>query len=121
MRRWGFSISPRICARGASMWRSTIPLSGRAKICCVCSNASAPRGGPEPPNYPDEYLEAGADASVTGEGEVSLEALLRAFAGSGNLACVPGIHYRDGNGSVARTAAAPLIPNMVAPRGRGGE
>ena len=71
-------------------------------------------GGPEPPNYPDEYLDAGADAIVTGEGEVSLEALLRAFAGSGNLACVPGIHYRDGNGLDARTEAAPLIPNLDA-------
>jgi radical SAM superfamily enzyme YgiQ (UPF0313 family) len=39
-------------------------------------------GGPEPPNYADEYLSSGADAIVNGEGEVSLEALLRAFAAS---------------------------------------
>ena len=35
-------------------------------------------GGPEPANYAAEYLSAGADAIVNGEGEVSLEALLRA-------------------------------------------
>src|SRR5258708_7545438 len=51
-------------------------------------------GGPEPPNYADEYLAAGADAIVNGEGEVSLEALLRAFAASSDLSIVPGIQYR---------------------------
>src|SRR5258706_13567257 len=47
-------------------------------------------GGPEPPNYPAEYLDAGADAIVTGEGEIALEALLRAT----DLSAVPGIFYR---------------------------
>jgi radical SAM superfamily enzyme YgiQ (UPF0313 family) len=65
-------------------------------------------GGPEPPNYPGEYLDAGADAIVTGEGEVSLESLLR----SDNLAGVPGIQYRSDDGSVARTPPAPLIPDL---------
>src|SRR5258706_7923814 len=71
-------------------------------------------GGPEPPNYPDEYLSSGADAIVNGEGEVSLEALLRAFAASSQLSDVPGIQYRATDGSVARTEAAPLIPNLDA-------
>jgi anaerobic magnesium-protoporphyrin IX monomethyl ester cyclase len=71
-------------------------------------------GGPEPPNYADEYLSSGADAIVNGEGEVSLEALLRAFAASGDLSAVPGIQYRGADGSVARTEAAPLIPNLDA-------
>src|SRR5579862_5714829 len=30
-------------------------------------------GGPEPANYAEEYLSAGAEAIVNGEGEVSLE------------------------------------------------
>jgi radical SAM superfamily enzyme YgiQ (UPF0313 family) len=71
-------------------------------------------GGPEPPNYPDEYLDAGAHAIVSGEGEVTLEALLHAFAARQDLACVPGIQYRAPDGSVARTAPAPLIPNLDA-------
>src|SRR6267378_4808540 len=69
-------------------------------------------GGPEPPNYPEEYLSAGADAIVTGEGEVSLEALLRAFASGDSLVGVPGIQYRAEDGSVARTPPAPLIPDL---------
>ena len=34
-------------------------------------------GGPEPANYPQEYLAAGAAAVVMGEGELALEAILR--------------------------------------------
>jgi radical SAM superfamily enzyme YgiQ (UPF0313 family) len=71
-------------------------------------------GGPEPANYPAEYLEAGADAIVNGEGEVSLEGLLGAFASGADLARVPGIQYREEGGSIARTNAAPLIANLDA-------
>src|SRR5207302_6881757 len=74
-------------------------------------------GGPEPANYPDEYLAAGADAIVSGEGEVPLEALSRAFAAREDLTRVPGIQYRAGNGSVARTEPAPLIPDLDAQPG----
>jgi len=66
-------------------------------------------GGPEPANYAEEYLNAGADAIVSGEGEVSLEALLRAR----DFRDVPGIQYRDG-GVVMRNAAAPQIANLDA-------
>src|SRR6185437_11354687 len=60
-------------------------------------------GGPEPPNYPEEYFNSGADAIVSGEGEAALEALLRTFAARGDPACVPGIQFRTDNGSIART------------------
>ena len=69
-------------------------------------------GGPEPPNYPEEYLSAGAEAIVTGEGEVSLESLLHAFASGAGLAGAPGIQYRAEDGSIARTPPAPLIPDL---------
>jgi len=67
-------------------------------------------GGPEPANYADEYLRAGADAIVNGEGEVSLEALLR----SRDWRDAPGIQYRAEDGSVVSNAAAPLIANLDA-------
>lgn len=69
-------------------------------------------GGPEPANYAHEYLSAGADAIVNGEGEVALEALLRAADFSAvDFSKVPGIQYRDGD-RVVRTEAAPLIPEL---------
>jgi anaerobic magnesium-protoporphyrin IX monomethyl ester cyclase len=69
-------------------------------------------GGPEPANYAFEYLNAGADAVVSGEGEVALEALLRAedFSAS-DLSKVPGIQYLEGGG-VVRNEAAPLIADL---------
>jgi anaerobic magnesium-protoporphyrin IX monomethyl ester cyclase len=71
-------------------------------------------GGPEPANYPVEYFDAGVDAIVNGEGEVSLEACLGAFAARDDLARVPGIQYRAANGTVVRTEPAPQIANLDA-------
>ncbi len=78
-------------------------------------------GGPEPANYAAEYLDAGADVIVNGEGEVSLEGLLGAFASGVDLGSVPGIQYRSPSGKgagagpgIVRTNAAPLIPNLDA-------
>jgi anaerobic magnesium-protoporphyrin IX monomethyl ester cyclase len=65
-------------------------------------------GGPEPSNYALEYLAAGADAIVSGEGELALEALLLGE----DLSRVPGIQYLADDGSVARTESAPLIPDL---------
>lgn len=65
-----------------------------------------------PANYPEEYLNAGANAIVSGEGEVSLEALLRAFAAHESLARVPGIQHRETGGSIVRTDPATLIADL---------
>ena len=62
-------------------------------------------GGPESANYTAEYLEAGADAIVIGEGELTLSDLLPALANVGvhRLHDVPGIAFRDEAGAVVRT------------------
>ncbi|HEY6339388.1 MAG TPA: radical SAM protein [Candidatus Sulfotelmatobacter sp.] len=62
-------------------------------------------GGPEPGAYIKEYLAAGADVVVIGEGEVTLEELVpalhsRAFE---NLHRVDGIAFQAADGSVVRT------------------
>lgn len=71
-------------------------------------------GGPEPGAYVDEYLSAGADVVVIGEGEKTLEELLPALhAGSaGALAKVNGIAFRNDDGSICRTPARSLIPDL---------
>jgi radical SAM superfamily enzyme YgiQ (UPF0313 family) len=57
-------------------------------------------GGPEPANYAEEYLAAGANYVVPGEGELVLERLL-----SGDSA-PDGVVYRDSStGAVVRTPA----------------
>src|SRR5579885_3142280 len=62
-------------------------------------------GGPEPGSYIDEYLSAGADFVVIGEGEVTMQELLEALR-TGNesaYARVAGIAYRGAAGVIQRT------------------
>ena len=47
-------------------------------------------GGPEPANYADQYLAAGAHVVVAGEGELALEAILRGVP----LEQIPGLFFR---------------------------
>jgi len=62
-------------------------------------------GGPEAVNYPEEYLERGADVIVVGEGEHTLEALLPKLAKSGlrHLDEVEGLVFRRDDGTLCRT------------------
>jgi len=63
-------------------------------------------GGPEPANYAEEFLAAGAEYVVPGEGETVLE---RLFSGD---AAPPGVIFRDASGAIVRTAPAPLIRDL---------
>jgi anaerobic magnesium-protoporphyrin IX monomethyl ester cyclase len=62
-------------------------------------------GGPEPGAYIEEYLDAGADVVVVGEGEVTMEELLPVLHGqpSRPLEEIAGIAFRSANGDVVRT------------------
>jgi len=72
-------------------------------------------GGPEPANYPGEYLDAGARVVVEGEAEVTLEELLPALASADSaLERVPGIIFRRDGGAIVRTAGRVLLPDLDA-------
>jgi anaerobic magnesium-protoporphyrin IX monomethyl ester cyclase len=62
-------------------------------------------GGPEPSAYIDEYLEAGADVIVIGEGEVTLEELVPVLLSHSAEALrkVNGIAFRTSDGTLVRT------------------
>jgi anaerobic magnesium-protoporphyrin IX monomethyl ester cyclase len=64
-------------------------------------------GGPEPANYAEEYLGAGADYVVPGEGEVVLERLL-----AGEHAPDGVVYWDSSAGAVVRTPAAPQIRDL---------
>jgi len=64
-------------------------------------------GGPEPANYPEQYLAAGAGAVVSGEGELALEAIL----GGTPLAHIPGLCFSGPDGAVS-TGPARLLPDL---------
>ncbi|HZO99255.1 MAG TPA: radical SAM protein [Terriglobia bacterium] len=73
-------------------------------------------GGPEPGAYIREYLDAGADVVVIGEGEVTMEELLAAMKEGipSSLARVNGIAFRNVDGSVHKTLPRAQIADLDA-------
>lgn len=71
-------------------------------------------GGPEPANYPEQYLDAGADVVIAGEGELALEGLLRSSFDRGGWSEIGSLVYYDSNHALRRTSPAPLIKNLDA-------
>lgn len=73
-------------------------------------------GGPEPASYIEEYLAAGADVVIIGEGEITLEEVVpilrsRSFHLLGR---VNGIAFRGEDGSLHRTLPRAQIPDIDA-------
>ncbi|HEX3470710.1 MAG TPA: radical SAM protein [Silvibacterium sp.] len=73
-------------------------------------------GGPEPGAYVDEYLDAGADVVVLGEGEITVEELLSAWRqnGEASLEKIAGLAFRNSQGITCRTAPRPQITDLDA-------
>lgn len=73
-------------------------------------------GGPESANYPMEYLRAGADVVVIGEGETALAELLQKLASAGphELAGIRGIVFKNEAGEPVRTAERARLPDLDA-------
>ena len=96
---------------GNLMTRSNVvAIAGRARAC----GWRVVLGGPEPANYAAEYLAAGADVIVTGEGELVLERLMAGGMDPERWPDVAGIVYRAEDGSIVRNPAAPLIADLDA-------
>jgi len=71
-------------------------------------------GGPEPGAYAREYLEAGADVVVYGEGELTLEELVPVLKSKANgaLQKISGIAFLDESGRVHQTGPRAQITNL---------
>jgi radical SAM superfamily enzyme YgiQ (UPF0313 family) len=70
-------------------------------------------GGPEPGAYALEYLQAGADFVVFGEGELTMQDLLEAFrAKATDCTSIPGLAYLDANGNMRETPQRTQIADL---------
>jgi anaerobic magnesium-protoporphyrin IX monomethyl ester cyclase len=71
-------------------------------------------GGPESANYPSEYLAAGADIIVSGEGETTMAELLPALATRGphELHGVAGVVFRDADGTMVTNPERTKIADL---------
>lgn len=83
---------------------------------CNTYGATVIAGGPDPANYPENYLAHGVAVVVVGEGELTLEELLPHLARHGvrQLEQVQGVVYRDEHGQIVRTAPRPHIEDLSA-------
>ena len=71
-------------------------------------------GGPEPGAYAEEYLQAGADVVVFGEGELTIEELLPALRADLSIDQIAGIAYTDSTGVVRKTPPRAQIRDLDA-------
>src|SRR5271154_712317 len=71
-------------------------------------------GGPEPGAYALEYLQAGANYVVFGEGELTMQDLLEAFriGATDSCASIPGLAYLDAAGNMHETPQRAQIANL---------
>jgi len=71
-------------------------------------------GGPESANYSAEYLNAGADVIVVGEGETTLAEVLLALKSRSprELQQVRGIVFKDNDGAIVHTPERPKIADL---------
>jgi len=70
-------------------------------------------GGPEPGAYTLEYLQAGADFVVSGEGELTMEELLLALRdGEENFAKIAGLSFLDHEGNLRQMPPRSQIANI---------
>ena len=70
-------------------------------------------GGPEPGAYTLEYLQAGADFVVSGEGEMTMEELLQALrAGETDFSKIAGVAFLDSSGQMLQMPPRAQIGNL---------
>jgi radical SAM superfamily enzyme YgiQ (UPF0313 family) len=71
-------------------------------------------GGPEPGAYALEYLQAGADFVVFGEGELTMQDLLEGLRAGAIDSCtsIPGLAYLDAAGNLHETAQRTQIADL---------
>lgn len=79
---------------------------------CKGAGCTVVVGGPDVPEYAEQYVGFGADAAVIGEGEATTTELIEALHGGRPLRSVRGIAFRDDDGKILRTAPRPLIEDL---------
>jgi radical SAM superfamily enzyme YgiQ (UPF0313 family) len=83
---------------------------------CRAAGARVVVGGPDPVSYAEEYLDAGADVVVVGEGELTLEELIPHLAKRGpeQMREIQGIVYREADGTSVHTVPRPYLTDLDA-------
>jgi radical SAM superfamily enzyme YgiQ (UPF0313 family) len=92
------------------MRQATLAMIGMAKA----RGSTAIVSGSDATDQPEVYLDAGADAVIAGEGEVTLAELVQALDSGQPLRGVEGIVFRDAQKSLVRTPTRAFIRDLDA-------
>src|ERR1051325_5873504 len=78
--------------------------------CCKEAGCRVIVGGPDVPEYAEQYVASGADAAVIGEGEETTFELLEALSKGGPTGSIRGIVFRSDDGQIV---GAPDVPEYA--------
>ncbi|HEU4651499.1 MAG TPA: radical SAM protein [Croceibacterium sp.] len=118
---WGSKqeLSARLAAGPAGVLGIYTNLITRANVLAIVAQAkrhgwTVVLGGPESANYPEQYLDHGADVVVIGEGEETLAELLPALASRGahRLHGIAGTTFRDEAGALVANPPRAQIADL---------
>lgn len=79
---------------------------------CKANGCKVIVGGPDVPEYAENYVRFGADIAVIGEGEETMAELLPALSKNNTLENISGIVFQNDSGEIVRTPSRPLIKNL---------
>jgi anaerobic magnesium-protoporphyrin IX monomethyl ester cyclase len=83
---------------------NVIPLIKFIRSTPLLNSTKIVLGGPEPPNYFEEFINSGADIIVEGEGEITMKELCDKLNSSNpDLSGINGIIYKDKDGNIKKT------------------
>jgi len=107
-----FNYLTKMCTEASRESTLAMVRAARARGCRVVVNGS------DPSDRPTLYLDAGADAVLLGEADVTLPAVIEAWGGRRNaratLEAVAGLVFADGRGGVHTTRAASRVEDIDA-------
>jgi radical SAM superfamily enzyme YgiQ (UPF0313 family) len=118
---WGCKpeLAGRLAAEAGGVLGIYTNLITRANVLAIVAEAkrhgwTVVLGGPESANYPEQYIDHGADVVVVGEGEETLAELLAALARCGphRLHGVLGTIFRDERGRIVRNEPRGQIEDL---------
>jgi len=92
---------------------NVLPLMKFIKSSPVLGHSKIILGGPEPPFYSEEFIAAGADVIVEGEGELTMKELCRELGKNNfDISTVNGVILRNEDGMIIKTEPRELVKDV---------
>ena len=92
---------------------NVLPLMKFIKSSPVLGHSKIILGGPEPPFYAEEFIEAGADIIVEGEGEITMKELCEELGKNNpDISSINGIIFGNEDGKIVKTTPREMVKDV---------